>query len=75
MLHFLGTGPLLRYAVKLRQLYATRKYTSLTSQAPDEAYNRYSKAIKIKNPEGTHALTQAFQQEIDKAINDANAAT
>ena len=65
---------LLRYAVKLRQLYATRKYTSSTNQAPAEAYTRYPEVIRIRNPEGNHALTPSFQQEIDRAINIANAA-
>ena len=51
---------LLRYAVKLRQLHATRKYTSQTDQAPEEAYNRYPEVIKIRQPEGNHALHSSF---------------
>ena len=64
-------GAAMRYATKLKRLNATRKYTSRTSVAPEEAYSKYKQIINIQR-NGTSSISPAFQQAINNAVEEAN---
>ena len=55
----------------MKRLNATRKYTSRTSVAPEEAYGKYEQIVNIQR-NGTSNISPAFHQAINNAIEQAN---
>ena len=58
-----------RYGMKMKILYASRKYTTLKGTAPKEARERYPNLITIST-EGSFALTTEFQRALDQSKDD-----
>lgn len=63
---------LLRKIYSIQKLHTTRVYTHLTEVVPDEERKRYAKLATI-NHDGTYAISDAFQREIDTADAAAKA--
>ena len=63
---------LLRKIYSIQKLHTTRVYTHLTEVVPDDERKRYSELANI-NHDGSYALSDAFQREIDAADAAAKA--
>ena len=55
--------------MKMKILYASRKYTTLNGTAPKEARERYLSLITI-GTDGSFAITAEFQHALDQSKED-----
>ena len=58
-----------RYGMKMKILYASRKYTTLNGTAPKEARERYPSLITV-GTDGSFAITAEFQRALDQSKED-----
>jgi|EP00966_Prymnesium_polylepis_P333896 hypothetical protein len=61
----------LRYGMKDRILYSTRRYTNLVQEAPEEARKRFPSVVEVSN-DGAFSLNPTFAAAVNAAEKEAD---